>query len=515
MSDWTSGYVADIDYTYGYYNELNPLRINLSFINAGLRPPKVINACELGFGQGMSTNLHAAASSINWYGTDFNPNQAAFAQELANISQSGATLYDDAFDEFASRDDLPEFDFIGLHGIWSWISDANRSILVDFIRRKLKIGGVLYISYNSQPGWAAMAPMRDLLMEHSEVMSAPGSGTLARVEEAIEFASKLIDTNPEFSKANPQIKGRIEKMRSDNKHYVAHEYFNGDWEPMGFSKMAKWLAPTKLKWATSARYGDTIESIQLSDDQRALLNSISDPMFGETVKDFCTNQMFRADLWVKGGRRLSMIEQHDMLEQQRVILVTPHDAVELKIAGKQGTFNLLENIYTPVLEALADHQPVSIGELRQRLEGLDISMAALSNAITILAAKGALEPAQQDAEIETAKATSHRINRHLLSKVRSNNETNLLASPVTGGGIRVTLFQQLFLLSYIEGGNTPNAMADSAWRTLSAQNKLVIKDGETLQDEQANIDELTRLATLFIDQGLPIFQGLQLIPEKQ
>ncbi|MGP5143760.1 hypothetical protein ACTXKF_15350 [Vreelandella alkaliphila] len=56
MSDWTSGYVADISYTYGYYAELNPLRIALGFINVGIRPPNVTNACELGFGQGISTN---------------------------------------------------------------------------------------------------------------------------------------------------------------------------------------------------------------------------------------------------------------------------------------------------------------------------------------------------------------------------------------------------------------------------------------------------------------------------
>lgn len=36
MSDWTSGYVADIGYTYGYYSELNPLRIKLAFFNARL-----------------------------------------------------------------------------------------------------------------------------------------------------------------------------------------------------------------------------------------------------------------------------------------------------------------------------------------------------------------------------------------------------------------------------------------------------------------------------------------------
>ena len=71
-------------------------------------------------------------------------------------SGAAAKLFDQAFAEFCARPDLPDFDFIGLHGIWSWISDENRAVIVDFIRRKLKVGGVLYISYNTQPGWAAI-----------------------------------------------------------------------------------------------------------------------------------------------------------------------------------------------------------------------------------------------------------------------------------------------------------------------------------------------------------------------
>jgi predicted O-methyltransferase YrrM len=83
MADWSAGYVADIDYTHGYYEELNPLRIKMAFLNAGLASPEVGVACELGFGQGISTNMHAAASITRWYGTDFNPSQAGFAREMA------------------------------------------------------------------------------------------------------------------------------------------------------------------------------------------------------------------------------------------------------------------------------------------------------------------------------------------------------------------------------------------------------------------------------------------------
>jgi hypothetical protein len=149
MSDWTAGYVADIGYIYGYYPELNPLRVRLAFLNAGLVAPEIGAACELGFGQGLSANLHAAGSMLQWHGTDFNPSQAAFAQELASASGSSAQLLDEGFDVFCNRVDLPEFDYIGLHGIWSWISNENRAVIVDFIRKKLKVGGVLVYAYLS------------------------------------------------------------------------------------------------------------------------------------------------------------------------------------------------------------------------------------------------------------------------------------------------------------------------------------------------------------------------------
>ena len=287
MTDWTAGYVADIGYTYGYYTELNPLRVRLAFLNAGLVPPEVGSACELGFGQGMSANLHAAASVVQWAGTDFNPAQAGFAQELARVANSGAQLFDEAFDQFCNRAELPEFDYIGLHGIWSWISDENRAVIVDFVRRKLKVGGVLYISYNTQPGWAAMVPMRDLLTEHAEVLGADGAGIVSRIDSALAFADQLLAANPAYARANPQIAERIKTIKGQDRHYVAHEYFNRDWQPMAFAKMAQWLEPAKLQWACSANYLDAIDAVNLTAEQQALLAGIPDPMFRQTTRDFC------------------------------------------------------------------------------------------------------------------------------------------------------------------------------------------------------------------------------------
>ena len=82
MFDWTSGYVADVDYSFGYYTELNPLRMRLALLNVFWAPPPCSVACELGYGQGVSVNVHAAASNIEWRGTDFNPGHASFARDL-------------------------------------------------------------------------------------------------------------------------------------------------------------------------------------------------------------------------------------------------------------------------------------------------------------------------------------------------------------------------------------------------------------------------------------------------
>ena len=511
MSDWTAGYVADIGYTYGYYTELNPLRVRLAFLNAGLVPPEMGAACELGFGQGMSANLHAAASVVQWSGTDFNPAQAGFAQELARVAESGAQLFDEAFDAFCSRPELPEFDYIGLHGIWSWISDENRTVIVDFIRRKLKVGGVLYISYNTQPGWAAMVPMRDLLTEHAEVLGADGAGIVHRIDSALAFADQLLAANPAYARANPQIAERIQRIKAQDRHYVAHEYFNRDWQPMAFAKMAQWLEPAKLQWACSAHYLDAIDAVNLSAEQQALLAGIPDPMFRQTTRDFCVNQQFRKDYWVKGARKLSALEQAEALRAQRILLVQPRADVSLKVTGSLGEANLQQAVYGPILDQLADHKTKSLGDLEKALQPSGIRFVQINEAVMVLASAGVVLAVQGDEATAKAKKRTDRLNTHLMTKARSSNELNYLASPVTGGGVTVPRFQQLFLLAKQHGHKQPQDWANFVWNLLAMQGQRLIKDGKTLETPEDNLAELTRQAIEFAEKRLPILKALQIV----
>ncbi len=511
MSTWTAGYVADIGYTYGYYRELNPLRMKLAFLNTGLVFPECGTACELGFGQGMSANIHAAASVTKWYGTDFNPSQAAFARELADVAGADAQLFDEAFEQFAARTDLPDFDFIALHGIWSWISDTNRKVIVDFLLRKLKVGGVLYISYNTLPGWAAFAPMRHLMVEHSQVNGAEGRGIVSRIDDAIDFADKLLSTNPLFSRANPLVGDRIKKLKDQNRHYLAHEYFNRDWHPMHFSTMAEWLEPAKVSYACSAHALDHIDSINLSPDQQAFLKQFADPHFKESVRDFMVNQQFRRDYWVKGPRKLTVLQQSELLKQQRVVLITSRPDVSLKVAGALGEADMAEALYKPVLDLMADHKPRTLDEIFQAVRTDGYDFPKLVQVVLVLSGAGHMVAAQDQATIAKARKTTERLNLHLMNRARSSEEINILASPVLGGGIAANRFQQLFMLAMLQGHKKPADWAKVVWDLISSQNQKLVKDGKPLDTPDENIAELVVKAEEFAQKHLPIMKALQVI----
>jgi SAM-dependent methyltransferase len=510
-NDWSSGYVSEIGYTYGYYSEMNPLRARLALLNRGIVPAASGYACELGFGQGVSTGIHAAASPTQWYGTDFNPSQAAFAQELVESAGADAKLYDQSFAEFCKRDDLPEFDYIGLHGIWSWISDENRVHIVDFLKRKLKVGGVLYISYNTLPGWATFAPMQHLMSVHSDVLGAGGEGVISRITQALEFSDRLLATNPIFARANPQVAERLKKLKEQNKHYLAHEYFNRNWDPMHFASMAHWLQAAKLDFACSAHYLDSVDSINLTKEQQALIQGIPDGTFAETVRDFMVNQQFRRDYWIKGVRKLSPLERAEQLAAIRVMLVVPREDASLHANGSLGQADMSANVYTPILDLLADHKPRSLGEIVEAVQKQGISNAQVVEAAMVLTGTAQLTAVQDAALVAKNKKRTDKLNRYLMRKARSGGEIQVLASPVTGGGISVPRFQQLFALAYAEGHRDAADWAKYVWNILRMQNQRILREGKALETEEDNLAELVAQATTFKAKLLPILKALEVV----
>ncbi len=507
MQDWTAGYITDIPYTCGYYHEMNPLWLRLIFASSGAVFPDAGTACELGYGLGLSTAIHASATPWQWHGTDFNPGQASFAQHLAAHSGAAPLLAADSFAEFAARTDLPDFDLICLHGIWSWVTDDNRQVLVDFIRRKLKVGGVLYLSYNAMPGWAPLLPLRQLLAGHA---AAPGGSRLKRTEQALAFAKRVVATAPLYLRNAPQFAERLQGLEAHSPHYLAHEYLNGSWQPMHFSTVAGWLHPARLDYVCNANPLDQIEALNTTPEQQALLAEVDDPLQREDLRDLMISRSFRKDCWVKGRRALALSAAEALLRAQRVVLAVPRERVQLTVRSAAREATLHEAVHLPLLDCLQDQQILTLGELETRLRAHAVTPSQLREAVMVLAGSGYLAPAHDDTTIEQLRPRVQAFNRHLLESARSEAQIQYLASPVTGGGLAVDRISQLMLLARQEG--VPREQWPAyAWHCLDTHGQRLLKDGQAVESRADNIAELGLLADAMQTELLPVLQRLKAI----
>lgn len=318
----------------------------------------------------------------------------------------------------------------------------------------------------------------------------------------------MLANNPIFARANPQVKERLVRVKDQNRHYLAHEYFNRDWHPMHFATMADWLEPAKLQYACSAHYLDHVDQTNLTPDQIAFLKDIPDLMFRESTRDFMVNQQFRRDYWVKGLRRLSALEQAEQLRAQRLMLIANRPDVSLKVTGSLGEATMNEPVYAPILDALADPKVRTLGQVEQAVKAANIQFAQLVQAVLVLTGQGVLAAVQDDAVVARARKSAERLNAHLKAKARGSGDVVYLASPVTGGGVAVGRFPQLFLLANDQGRKQPAEWADFAWQILAAQGQRILRDGKPIEAVEENVAELNAQAKTFAEKQLPVLKAL-------
>lgn len=512
MANWTGGYAAQTGYTYGYFNEFNPLHVKLALLDAGIKAPNIRTACELGFGQGLSVNIHAAASDTAWAGTDFSPAQASFAQDLAEKSSNQAALHDLSFADFAKLENLPDFDFIGLHGIWAWVSDENRQIILEFINRKLKPGGVVYISYNTQAGWAQMAPIRHLLNQYASQVASPADSAEARLQQAFDFVENFLQTEPAFAKVNPRLSDLFQQIKHLNPTYLTHEYLGDSWQPQSFEQVAAQLAGIKLDFAGAASHLDTVDAINLSQAQHEQIYAQPDLVVSEMLRDLAVNQNFRREYWVKGAQKLDKFEQMEGLLGLPLVAIGLAEEFDFQVSGALGDFPLKRETYQPIVEFFADFQVKTIGQLAQAMSQHQIDLERILQAVRILVGKGYLQLAQTPEQIEAANEKCAKLNHQLLLKARGTDAIKHLASPVTGGGILTQGHEMLFMLALKFHQQSPEAIAQFAWGLLKDRGvKLELQPDLVAETDEQNLQVLTKQAAGFLGQPLKLYQALKVI----
>lgn len=510
MTDWTSGYVAEIDYPHEFTKELAPS--SLAFCAAakgqhhGLGGQRLVY-CELGCGQGFSTNLLAAANPhIEFHAMDFNPAQISGASDLAQEAGLENThFYERSFDDFGETAGLPQqFDVIALHGVYSWVSAENRQHILDFITARLRPGGMVYVSYNALPGWAAATPLRRILADHG----AQGTGPLQdRITAAMDYARQLEESGAGYFNANPALSKRLEKMQSQSRNYLAHEFFNKDWTPFHFGDVADDMSKAKLNHIAPADLLDHIPGFGLTDAQQALLQAEQDPIRREALRDILINEQFRADIFIKGARPQTTRGAVGGWLTTSFALSRRYTGAPVKLTSRTGETVIDPQICAPVLELLATGQ-ATVREMLEKGVFGETDWGGITRLLTLLAGSGYITPCLPLEGLADRAASCLAFNTAVCKRAEDSGNLGFLASPVTGSGIMLDRFEQLFLLARGEGLETPGEWADLAWQILAPQGQRLEQDGRVLETPEENLAVLRARAHAFAARKLAILESL-------
>ena len=190
--------------------------------------------------------------------------------------------------------DLPAFDFIALHGVYSWVPEEVRGEIAAFIRRRLAPGGLVMLSYNAMPGWAHLQPIRRMMRAHAASLSGD---SVDKARAAFAYVDFLARNGAGYFATLPAAAEHLKQIAAQDIRYVAHEYLTPHGDPFWFDEVAAAMGAAGLAFAGSMTPADNCPELMMPPAFTSLVASASDRGALEAHRDVVLNTRFRQDLY--------------------------------------------------------------------------------------------------------------------------------------------------------------------------------------------------------------------------
>ena len=259
-----------------------------------------------------------------------------------------------------------EFDFIVLHGVYTWVSREVRKEIINIIKKLLKPGGIVYISYNTLPGWTPVMPLQRLIMEYAAQFPHRKS-----VKNMVEVLNKieLLEQRGFFKLNEEALKarlGKIKKQKTANIRYLVHEYMHTGWEPLYFCDVSRDMKEAKLEFICSCDLAFSFPALVNVDILQKLYQEEYSVEFKQLLMDFVFNTAFRKDIFGKGVPKITFSAAASALLKRKFMLTVPAKEIDTEFiivpAGK-----LKPEAWFESLIKFIEQGPKPLNEIMQNL----------------------------------------------------------------------------------------------------------------------------------------------------
>lgn len=320
----------------------------------GLSPAPASTARILEIGSSYGGNLISQAlfyPQATFTGIEIAPTQVSVGKTY--IDQLGITNLDLLEgDVNESHEHLGTYDYIIAHGFYSWVDEETKDNFLRLCKEHLAENGILYMSYNTYPGWHKMDSVRALLEFANKDVDTLNHREKVRHGKTV--ASKLGALMLEYDTVKNQQGPFLQSLRQTLQKqdcYVGHDHLEPVNTPVYFHQcidhMTKhgftYLCDCDLNLSFSDVYDETL---------RTKLQELAphDPLAREQYIDFMLNAAFRKSLFTHKG-------------------ATPKRITETSITDAGFQHNLEQFLFTlripsehlePIFEDLAKRMPTSV-----------------------------------------------------------------------------------------------------------------------------------------------------------
>lgn len=193
------------------------------------------------------------------------------------------------------RKEFGTFDYIIVHGVFSWVPEAVRLRILEICRDGLTDHGVAYISYNAYPGWHVRQFVRGLMRFHVRNIQEP----IERARQAravLAFAQNAVPASDALYKA--ELKGQCERIAQLADEVLLHDELGEYNQPYYFHEFLELAGQYELQFLAEAD-PSYMRAERYTPQVQQVLRGAGDEGVAGQYMDFLSCRPFRQTLLCK------------------------------------------------------------------------------------------------------------------------------------------------------------------------------------------------------------------------
>jgi SAM-dependent methyltransferase len=400
---------------------------------------------------------------------------------------------------------LGTFDYAVAHGITTWVAPAVCEALFKIAGSLLKPGGLMYNSYNTYPGWLPASPFQHLVMQLQQRYNGPQALQLAQ-----QHMPALKESGSALYSLVPLLEGRLDNMKKQDAAYLVQEYNNQYWQPVYCSQMLHLARQYKLDFAVSATLPEIFEGAYPA-KLLAQINSESDPIVRETLRDLALGQSFRRDLYAKGALLAWSKDKSDLIYEQRFVATqsAPLPALDSHFEIKGGALSLngKREAYLEVLDAYGA-EGASIKKVQQALPKVGLPTLVQITSLLMHGGWLALDSTEGNAHPNTTPPfCAASLNAAIGVAVLAGAPYRYVALGRVQGALSVSDLD-LMLIGLVAQGVETSKLGLHLHQAMVQLGKRFIVEGKALEDDAVSSAHAIDLSGRFVAEKLPNLKRL-------